>query len=214
MTELTPHNTPRFWVEKTLVKDRPDRNAGPHALGKALWSPQRADGNRDIYRLMRDVREGDLVFHFVDNSDLRGVSVAAAGADDTFTGLKETEWADRPSYRIPLRDYRELQPPINRSDFLENPAYRDRISALLTGQHGLFFNREFKLNQGSYLTAAPPALVAIWDDIYRQKTGIALVPGLDLPGLVPSPPSVDAPVSARRRSVHRTSCARPSDEPR
>jgi 5-methylcytosine-specific restriction protein B len=135
---------------------------------------------------MRDVREGDVVFHFVDNSDLRGVSIAAAGADDTFTGLKGTEWADRPSYRIPLRDYRELQPPINRAEFLENPAYRDRVSALLTGQHGLFFNREFKLNQGSYLTAAPPALVAIWDEIYRTKTGNALVPGLNLYGAAPA----------------------------
>src|SRR5207248_6291366 len=57
----------RFWVEKTLVAHRPDRQAGDHALGRALWSPQRAEGNRDIYRLMRDVRPGDVVFHFVDN---------------------------------------------------------------------------------------------------------------------------------------------------
>jgi 5-methylcytosine-specific restriction enzyme B len=187
MTALTSNAVPRFWVEKTLVRDRPDRNQGPHALGKALWSPQRADGNRDIYRLMREVREGDVVFHFVDNSDLRGVSIAAAGVDDTFTGLKGTEWADRPSYRIPLRDYHELQPAINRAEFLGNPAYRDRVSALLTGQHGLFFNREFKLNQGSYLTAAPPGLVTIWDDIYRKKTGKTLLPGIDLRSVTPSP---------------------------
>jgi hypothetical protein len=193
MTTPPANSTPRFWVEKTLVRDRPDRNGGPHALGKALWSPQRADGNRDVYRLMRDVREGDVIFHFVDNSELRGISIAAAGADDTFTGLSGTEWADRPSYRIQLRDYRELRPPINRTEFLENPAYRDRVSALLTGQHGLFFNREFKLNQGSYLTAAPPALVAIWDDIHRNKTGTPLLPDFDLPGLEPPPPSVDAP---------------------
>jgi hypothetical protein len=118
---------------------------------------------------------------------LRGVSIDAAGVDDKFTGLKGTEWADRPSYRIPLREYRELQPPVNRAEFLENPEYRDRISALMSGQHGLFFNREFKLNQGSYLTAAPPALVAIWDDIYRKKTGNALVPGLDIQSLAPPP---------------------------
>ena len=66
----------RFWVEKTIVEDRPDRKEGPHALGKALWVPQRADGNRDIYIMMREVREGDIVFHFVDNKELRGVSVA------------------------------------------------------------------------------------------------------------------------------------------
>ena len=185
MTTPTSSSTPRFWVEKTLVRDRRDRNAGPNALGKALWSPQRADGNRDIYRLMREVREGDVVFHFVDNSDLRGISVAAGSADDTFIGLKDTEWADKPSYRIPLRDYRELQPPIHRSEFLGNPEYRDRVSALLTGQHGLFFNREFNLNQGSYLTAAPAALVTVWDDIYRHKTGHALLPGINLPTTSP-----------------------------
>jgi hypothetical protein len=181
MTEAVQALPPKFWVEKTIIKDRPDRNEGPHALGKALWSPQRADANRDIYRLMREVKEGDLVFHFVDNAEVRGVSVAAGRADDAFEGLAGTEWAKRPAYRIPLRDYRVLNPPINRSEFLDNAEYRDRISKLLEGPgHGLFFNREFKLNQGSYITAAPIGLIRMWDEIYRKKAGSALLPGVDL----------------------------------
>jgi hypothetical protein len=170
----------RFWVEKTIVGDRPDRKEGLHALGKALWSPQRADGNRDIYRLMREVREGDIVFHFVDNRELRGVSVAASQADETFAGVEGTEWAGRASYRIPLRDYRHLTPPIHRSDFLADKSYRSRISNMLEQHRGLFFNKEFNLNQGSYLTEAPIELVQLWDDIYRQKAGDALLPGIDL----------------------------------
>ena len=52
----------RYWVEKTLVKGRPDRTAGAHALGKALWSPQRAKNGADIYRLMQEAKPGDIVF--------------------------------------------------------------------------------------------------------------------------------------------------------
>ena len=28
-----------FWIEKTIVSGRPDRQSGDHAVGKALWSP-------------------------------------------------------------------------------------------------------------------------------------------------------------------------------
>jgi 5-methylcytosine-specific restriction protein B len=177
--------TRRFWVEKTIAEDRPDRNEGPHSLGKALWSPQRADGNRDIYRLMREVREGDIVFHFVDNKELRGISVASSHADDSFVGVEGTEWAGRKSYRIPLREYRQLTLPIHRSEFLANNNYRTRISNMLEQHRGLFFNKEFNLNQGSYLTEAPTELVQLWDEIYRQKAGGALFPGIDLVSLCP-----------------------------
>jgi len=129
---------------------------------------------------MREVRAGDVVFHFVDNSHLSGVSIAAASADETFTGLEGTDWAARPSYRIPLRDYRKLTPVIDRSEFLGKAAYRDRISSLLENRRGLFFNKEFNLNQGSYLTEAPLELVQIWDEIHRQKTSEPLLAGINL----------------------------------
>jgi 5-methylcytosine-specific restriction protein B len=170
----------RYWVEKTIVEGRSDRKVGPHALGKALWCPQRADGNRDIYRLMREVREGDFVFHFVDNKELQGVSVAASQVDETFTGVEGTEWSGRASYLIPLRDYRQLTPSIDRSDFLANNNYRSRVANMLEQHRGLFFNREFNLNQGSYLTEAPIELVQLWDEIYRQKAGNSLLPGVKL----------------------------------
>ena len=52
--ELTQHSTPaapspssRYWIEKTHVRGRPDRESGEHALGKALWSPQKSADGRD-----------------------------------------------------------------------------------------------------------------------------------------------------------------------
>src|SRR5882724_3184829 len=52
-----------------------------------------------------------------------------------------------------------------RSEFLGNERYRGAIEDLLATKRGLFFNREFNLNQGSYLTEAPLELVQIWNDI-------------------------------------------------
>jgi len=48
----------QWWLEKTLVKGRPDKEQGDLALGKALWSPKTSKDGGDIYRAMRDVRLG------------------------------------------------------------------------------------------------------------------------------------------------------------
>lgn len=42
----------RFWVEKTIVAGRSDREEGDHALGRALWSPQRSKDGKNIYANM------------------------------------------------------------------------------------------------------------------------------------------------------------------
>jgi len=138
---------------------------------------------------MREVKKGDVVFHFVDNRHLQGVSAAAASVDDSLTGVEGTEWAGRPAYVIPLSEFREISPFIDRSEFLTNPKYRERISGLLENRRGLFFNKEFNLNQGSYITEAPAELVQIWDEIHREKTGAPLLPGIDLSHLATTPPS-------------------------
>jgi 5-methylcytosine-specific restriction protein B len=155
----------RFWVEKTIVKNRPDRQTGEDAFGKALWSPQRAEDGKDIYRQMREVRPGDVVFHFVDNESLTSFSIAQKKADESFVGVAGTPWAGRPAYRIPLSHHKELTPHIHRKEFLQEDRYRSAIDDLLAGSKGLFFNKEFNLNQGSYLTEAPLKLIQIWNDI-------------------------------------------------
>lgn len=176
----------RFWVEKTLVAARPDRQSGEHALGRALWSPQRAEGGRDIYRLMREVKRGDVVFHFIDNQQLDSYSVAAAEVDESFVGVTGTDWAGRPAYRVELHDHTKIRPPIDRHAFLdETSEYRPLIRELLESETGLFFNREFNLNQGSYLTAAPLKLVQIWNDIHRNQTGEDLNRDWNIPPIEP-----------------------------
>jgi len=65
----------KFWIEKTITKNRKDRKVGDRALGKALWSPQKGSDGRNTYKNMLLVKEGDLVIHLVDNSDIVGVSI-------------------------------------------------------------------------------------------------------------------------------------------
>src|SRR5262249_37571978 len=120
-------------------------------------------------------------FHFVDNDRVDSFSVAATTADSSFVGIKGTEWADRPAYRITLTDHRKLVPPIDRKEFLGDERYRSAIEGLLATTKGLFFNREFNLNQGSYLTEAPLELVQIWNDIYFCKTGKPINQGWNIP---------------------------------
>lgn len=161
----------QYWVEKTLVEGRSDRQSGPNALGRALWSPQMAKGDRDYYKTMREVRPGDRILHFVDNRYLSGVSVVASGPDQSFTPPPGTAWSNRPSIRVALQEYVPLDPPVDRSALFENPEVKQRLSDILTRHSPLFFNRQLELNQGFYLTEAPQELVDVVDEVYRAKTG-------------------------------------------
>ncbi len=179
----------RVWIEKTHVQGREDRLSGDYALGKMLWSPQRNQGGGDIYHFMRDVQAGDLVLHLTDNEGFTGVSVAAKVFEE-FNGLPNTNWNDRPSYKIQLQDFRELDPPLLRETFFASP-YKEQLVALLDqGAQNLFYNREPSLNQGAYLTPAPAELVAVLEESYvalsgRSLLGSAVTPKTRAP---PQPP--------------------------
>ncbi|MEG3087418.1 AAA family ATPase [Sphingomonas sp. PB4P5] len=162
----------RYWIEKTLVSGRADRMDGDHALGQALWSPQTSKDGRQIYGAMAQVREGDIVFHLTDNKAITDVSVVAAAADDSFTGVANTEWADQPGYRIQLRDHKKLDPPLPRSEFLSTEPFTSELKELVeSGARGLFFNRKLELNQGTYLTEATPSLLSILNRAYQTFVG-------------------------------------------
>ena len=160
-----------IWIEKTLVKGRIHRQQGEHRLGAALWSPQKAKNGADIYKDMRAVREGDVVLHLIDNKHFAGVSVAAGPADSTFQGLPDTAWQG-PGYRVPLRDYEPLDPPLEREDFLESPVGAAELRKVHE-QHGrgLFYTADLDLNQGKYLTRAPIELVEALSRIYFKLYG-------------------------------------------
>jgi hypothetical protein len=103
---------PTVWIEKSLVKGRADRTEGENAVGRALWSPLRAQNGSDIYRNMRLVQPNDTILHLTDNAAFTGISVADSFARTDFVGIDGTSWAGLPCYRIKLRDFILLNPPL------------------------------------------------------------------------------------------------------
>jgi hypothetical protein len=104
------------------------------------------------------------------------VSFAAEKADDSFTGIAGTEWAEKPSYRIALKHYQPLTPPFAREAFLQDERFRNALLKVQASKnHGpLFYNKDLELNQGAYLTEAPPELVQLLNDAYVKLTGSSL----------------------------------------
>jgi 5-methylcytosine-specific restriction enzyme B len=196
---IQPATTSRVWIEKTLVSGRTDRTTGSEALGVALWSPQRSEDGRDYYRTMREVKPGDVVLHFVDNRAFVGVSRVVSPPDDSVVGVSGTDWADRPAIRVGLGDYLVLDPPLERTELFGPEDIRRQLQQIRQDHRGLFYNKSLELNQGSYLTEAPPALVSVLSSIYRAKTGrplpyvdvtSAIAPASPTPATPPVPTSV------------------------
>lgn len=166
--------TRRFWIEKTIVSGRRDREEGEHRLGHALWSPQRSRNGGDIYASMREVQPGDVVFHLTNNKAIAGASIAEGSVDDTFQGIAGTEWEGE-AYRVPLKDFEVLDPPLERQSFLETEPFATELSELVrAGTNRLFYNRNLELNQGAYLTEATPTLLSILNRAYEAFAGKAL----------------------------------------
>jgi hypothetical protein len=91
--QLKKRTSPIWWIEKSLVAGRPDREAGDNAFGNALWSPTRSQDGRDIYRNMRLVQPGDHIIHLIDNQRIVGASISEAFARPDFVGLPNTDWS-------------------------------------------------------------------------------------------------------------------------
>ena len=160
----------RFWIEKTIVRGRPDREKGEYSVGNALWSPKRDKRGGDIYRFMRETRPGDVVFHLTDNEAITAISRVESKYGE-FEGVADTEWGLGESFLVPLRDTVILDPPLSRTVFL-SPPYSEHLVALIdAGTKNLFYNSGPSLNQGAYLTPAPPELVRILDQAYTDSTG-------------------------------------------
>jgi 5-methylcytosine-specific restriction protein B len=176
----------QFWVEKTYVAGRPDRQQGEFALGSALWSPHAGSDGRDTYRLMRDVKPGDIVFHFIDKKEIVGISEVLKEYDETFLGPKQSDWEGKPIYCVRLKNYTKLARPVDISEFLGSAKYRSQLSQFASNHDSIFFTKHLKLRQGAYLTIAYRELLQIWDEIHFQKTG-AHLPLMDVNLLTATP---------------------------
>ena len=159
-----------FWIEKTQVRSNVDRITGDHALGKCLWSPQRSASDRRIYDNMLAVKPGDVIFHLIDKQSIVGVSIASAAADDKFICPNGTEWSGRAAYRIPLKEYIELNPRLDRK-FIFNDKHSQALLEIREKYSDLFYTKNLTLAEGKYLTKAPEKLVDLFAKIYFDLAG-------------------------------------------
>jgi hypothetical protein len=174
--KLHIRDTPRCWVEKTLVENREDRQHGGDRLGRALWSPMRARNGADVYRNMRLVSPGDTILHLTDNDAFTGISVADSVARTDFEGVTGTNWAGDPSYRIQLRHFKRLQSPLTKAEITATEKLRRQLKDIRSANQNLFYDPDLDLHQGGYLTAAPEPLLAFLDEVYSNNTGQHLFP--------------------------------------
>jgi hypothetical protein len=194
-----PGAAPVYWVEKRDLKRHPYLESGEYALGKALLSSQTSvpdpQGHvKDIYRAMREVKPGDVVLHLTTDSEaFSGVSIVASAVDDSFVWPEEDKKPGGPGYLVWLKDYTHLDSPINKREFLEDSHVFEQLSQISEQYKkrkyredypgGLFYDTKVpKIGEGGYLTRAPPEVVEILNNIYKQKTG------QDLPHKPPHPP--------------------------
>lgn len=159
-----------FWIEKTIVKGRPDREFGDRALGNALWSPRKDKRGADIYKNMRLIKKGDIILHLIDNKEISGVSIVNKEANETI-GISGTDWEGE-SYLVELTKYIELNPKIDRNELLNlsNKTILDSISS----SSEVFYNNKFELRQGAYLTPCPVKLASLINQTFLSKTNHVL----------------------------------------
>ena len=164
----------RFWLEKTKVKGRQDRENGEHALGNSLWSPHKSSDGKDIYKSMREVKEGDLVFHLIDNAGVSGISVATSKVIKDLKGLDGTEWEGQKCIEVKLEEYITLDPFLDKQWFFNASPYDKLLSNCLGKYKNLFFTKDLEFRQGAYLTELPPEIVSIFAQTYLEHSGKSL----------------------------------------
>ena len=154
----------QVWIEKSKVKERKERIEGKLKLGNVLWTPSKDKGGADRYSLMREIQEGDIILHLIDNSSIVGVSVAKASYYEEEIN-HGTAW-DGPGYIVPLENYIQFDNPLSRSEFLieTNRSLLDSIRK----SNKVFYNSKLNLNEGAYLTKAPYKLVELLSNTFKN----------------------------------------------
>jgi len=173
--QLKLRTRPTVWIEKSIVKGRADRIEGENAVGRALWSPLRAQNGSDIYRNMRLVQPDDIILHLTDNAAFTGISVADSFARKDFVGIDGTSWAGLPCYHIKLRDFASLNPPLTREQLFAEADVRKQLVEIRRKYSNLFYDPNLDLHQGGYLTEAPEELVDLLDNVYNVQNARRLL---------------------------------------
>ena len=157
------------WLERT----RSDHAHGGHGweLGSCLWSPATDRAGTDRYRVMREVRIGDVVFHLVD-SILVGESVVATVCRTVNQEPPSPgPWGGLASYfRLDLAHYRAFAKPCSFSTLMREHTeliIRD-LRTHEPERYPFFVSSSGTLFpvQGAYLTKCSPTLT----DLIRRST--------------------------------------------
>jgi len=154
----------QVWIEKSKVKGRKERTEGKLKLGNVLWTPSKDKGGADRYSLMREIQQGDIILHLIDNSSIVGVSVAKASYTEEEIN-QGTAW-DGPGYIVPLENYIQFDNPLSRSEFLIEPN-RSLLDSIRESNK-VFYNSKLNLNEGAYLTKAPYQLAELFNNTYKN----------------------------------------------
>jgi len=160
----------KVWIEKTIIKNKLDEPGAEYGLGKVLISPTKDKRGYDSYSKMREVEEGDIVIHLTDNKEISGVS-SVKSSYEIISDIEDA-FSDGDKYIVPLKDFKKLNTPFPRQDFL-NTKNKNQLDAIRE-KHKVFYNTKLELNQGAYLTEAPLELVSLLNDTYRNFSGDSL----------------------------------------
>jgi hypothetical protein len=157
---------PRIWIEKTALDNRPARQSGKFAYGKALWSPQTAANGARIYETMQYAAVGDVVIHLrQDDRTFAGVSQVASELITSFTPPDGTQWTDdvaaRGGYLHWLDAFTAIEPPLPVDAVFKNPENQPLLDQIAAEDIKVVYSKNYNLNQGAYLTYCPDELASL-----------------------------------------------------
>lgn len=177
------YRSPKVWLEKTYLKNK---DKGEYDIGKALYSPQKSNDGKHVYKSMTMTNIGDVVLHLAqDNNTIIGISKISSEVEEyssNIPGLERTEGDNqRPWYLLRLSDYIELKKsiPIYGENGVLSKNNKNELDLILKENKNLFYDKNHNLVQGSYFSQIPNKLLRLINDIYNKENGENL-PYIDL----------------------------------
>ncbi len=152
-------------------------------LGEDLNAPQRADNGREFwsYSLIREINDGDVVFHYHKDAKAIVAWSRASGAvwEDTVLWGAHGMVARsarvrpyrRPGWRHGIEDFKPIGSPVTLTNLRARETDLRSIYELLVGEHGAsvyfpvnFYPGSLRPAQG-YLTKLPKAVVTMFSSL-------------------------------------------------
>lgn len=140
-------------------------------FGTCLWSPEKDKRGSSAWKLMENIKEGDIILHFAkirNNQHWYGVSVASNTIQKGLpTPPIPGNWANmKPYQRVNLSYFIPLQNPYPAKDFFRN--YYQELNDLLPHQNSFYYNdpdsRVLKMQQ-RYIASCPAGVYEIFNSL-------------------------------------------------